>query len=788
MLRVLRTGEALGEEALGRVLGRAGRLLDEAALATVREVLRRVAAEGDRALLDLTERFDGVRLAPGRLRVSGAELDEARAAASGTFLDAVRLSRDRVRRYQEHVLGPEPRDLVCGGSCLGLALTPLARVGVYIPGGRAAYPSSVVMNVVPAQVAGVGGIAVATPPGRDGSVAPPVLAALAELGCREVFRVGGAQAVAALAFGTETIPAVQKVVGPGNAWVLAAKREVYGRVDVDLLAGPSEVLVIADASADPLHVALDLASQAEHDPQSSAVLVTPSETLARDVARRLEGVLADLPRADIARAALEGYGAAFVVRDLDEALALAERIAPEHLELVVRDPESLAGRVRSAGAVFLGPWTPEAVGDYVAGPSHTLPTGGSARAFSGLSVHSFLRRSARVRYDREALERDAPAILALARAEGLEAHALSVEVRLAAARTAGADRDPVAGLFLPHIVAMEGYVPGEQPAEEGIVKLNTNENPYPPPPAVLEALRRSVGDALRLYPDPRATALCRRLGEVLGVDPDGVVVGNGSDEILAMILRAAVGPLDPVAVPTPTYTLYRTLARSLDARLHELPFDEDYHLPAGAAGVPGRVFILANPNSPSGTVVPPGEVSALAAARSGLVVVDEAYVDFAEEGCLHLPRSHPNVIVVRTFSKSYSLAGVRLGFASMRPEVARQLEKVKDSYNVGRLAQAAGLAALGEVEAMRTTARRIAATRERLSAGLALRGYRVWPSSTNFVLARGAGDQRAVYLGLRARRVLVRWFDDPRLRDCLRVTVGTEAQVDRFLGALEGLA
>lgn len=349
------------------------------------------------------------------------------------------------------------------------------------------------------------------------------------------------------------------------------------------------------------------------------------------------------------------------------------------------------------------------------------------------------------------------------------------------------DPDPANRLVLPHIARMTGYVPGEQPREEGVLKLNTNESPYPPSPAVLAAIRAAVDERLRLYPDPLATSLRERAGTVFGLDPDQVIVGNGSDDLLNIILRATVGPGEAIATPVPTYGLYATLATIQGARRIEVPFPDDWSLPPELASSSARLVFLANPNSPSGTRVPREVIRDAAKAFGGLFCVDEAYVDFTEEGCVDLVREVPNLIVVRTFSKSFSLAGVRLGFGFARPALIRHLLKVKDAYNVGRLGIAAGVAALEDIAVMRGHAARIRAERVRLSDALAALGFHVFPSAANFILARWpGGDAGPIHAALKARGVLVRhWSAPPRLADCLRITIGTPADSDRFLARLK---
>jgi histidinol dehydrogenase len=401
----------------------------------VEAILARVAAEGDAALIELSRRFDRVELEPQTLRVSADELDQALADCEPEVRVALEIAACRITAFHEQQL---PQDLGWEdeqGVRLGLRWRPLDAVGLYVPGGTAAYPSSLLMNALPARIAGVGRI-VMTVPAPDGRVSPLVLAAARIAGVDEVYRIGGAQAIAALAFGTETVAPVDKIVGPGNAWVAEAKRQVFGRVGIDLVAGPSEILVVADGAQDPEWIAADLLSQAEHDAVAQAILVTDSDRLADAVAAAVDRQLQALPRRAIAAASWRDFGAIIVLESLDRAPALVDRLAPEHLELLVADPDALAARIRHAGSIFLGPYTPEVIGDYVGGPNHVLPTGRTARFASGLSVFDFLKRTTLLGCSRQAFAALAPTATALAVAEGLDGHARAVTLRLE--RTAGA--------------------------------------------------------------------------------------------------------------------------------------------------------------------------------------------------------------------------------------------------------------------------------------------------------------------------------------------------------------
>jgi len=397
--------------------------------ADVVRIIADVATRGDAAVIELTERFDRLSLTPETLAFSEAEIDAAVAAVPPAERAALELAAERIRAYHERQRPADARWTDATGAELGWRFTPVSAAGLYVPGGLASYPSSVLMNAIPARVAGVPRIEICAPTPR-GEVNPLVLLAARLAGVGRVWRIGGAQAIAALACGTATIAPVDKITGPGNAWVAAAKRRVFGRVGIDMIAGPSEVLVIADAANDPDWLALDLLAQAEHDSAAQSILVTDDTAFGQAVASAVEARLETLARRDIAGASWRDFGAVITVRDWDEAVALADRIAPEHLEICTADAEGLAARVAHAGAIFIGALTPEAIGDYVGGPNHVLPTARSARFSSGLSVLDFLKRTTIARLTPAALRALGPAAATLAASEGLEAHGLSVTARL----------------------------------------------------------------------------------------------------------------------------------------------------------------------------------------------------------------------------------------------------------------------------------------------------------------------------------------------------------------------
>lgn len=400
--------------------------------AAVKQIVQDIKNEGDLALLRYTAQFDRTELTTERLRVTDEELQAAYAHVEPSFIEAITQAAHNIRQFHQKQKRNSWMDLQPDGSLLGQIIRPLKRVGVYVPGGKAAYPSSVLMNVIPAQVAGVPEIVMVTPPatgGREG-IDPYILVTAAEAGVTEIYRIGGAQAIAALAYGTETIEPVDKICGPGNIYVALAKREVYGIVDIDSIAGPSEIVVLADEQANPAYVAADLLSQAEHDEMASSILVTDSRELADKVSVEVQRQLETLPRREIAAASVESYGAVILTDTLDEGIAVVNRLAPEHLEIMVEQPMNILGRIENAGAIFLGPYSSEPVGDYFAGPNHIIPTNGTARFSSPVDVDDFIKKSSMIYYSKEALLANGGTIMELARHEGLEGHARAIEIRL----------------------------------------------------------------------------------------------------------------------------------------------------------------------------------------------------------------------------------------------------------------------------------------------------------------------------------------------------------------------
>lgn len=422
MIKIMKLAETGADDILTRDIN-----LETGVEAIVSDIIENVRQNGDAALLDYCERFDGAR--PAQLEVTREEIDRALESEDPAFLATLRKAKENIHAFHSRQVRNNFVITQENGAILGQKVTPIERVGIYVPGGTARYPSSVLMNAIPAKIAGVSEIVMVTPPDRDGNVPSAILAAAGIAGVDRIFKLGGAQAVAALALGTESVPKVDKIVGPGNVFVATAKRKLYGLVDIDMIAGPSEILVLADGSCNPVYVAADLLSQAEHDKLATAVLITDSETLALAVRDELERQIPELPRQEIARASIDDNGKIILVDNMREAVEVSNRIAPEHLEVCVDDPFALLGLIQNAGSIFLGKNVPESLGDYLAGPNHTLPTSGTARFSSPLSVDDFVKKSSFLYYTGEALEEVKDDVVRFAKREGLDAHARAVSKR-----------------------------------------------------------------------------------------------------------------------------------------------------------------------------------------------------------------------------------------------------------------------------------------------------------------------------------------------------------------------
>ena len=720
------------------------------------------------------------------------------------------------------------------GTRLGQRVLPLDRVGLYVPGGKAAYPSSVLMNAIPARVAGVPELVMVVPT-PDGVRNPAVLAAACLAGIEEVYTIGGAQAVAALAHGTPMIRPVDKIVGPGNAYVAEAKRRVFGTVGIDMIAGPSEILVVSDGSVPPDWVAVDLFSQAEHDEMAQSILISTDAAFLDAVAESVARLLPAQPRQAVIGKSLADRGALIRVDTLEQAADLVNQVAPEHLELAVRDVDGLMAHIRHAGAIFMGRWGCEALGDYCAGPSHVLPTMRTARFSSPLGVYDFQKRSSLIEPSAEGADHLAKVAATLARTEGLEAHAQSAEFRLAsrqadapgavvpitqqpAMATQAAVR--VARHVRPDVQAMHGYV---VPDATDAIKLDAMENPFRLPEALQAELGRTLAAlAINRYPSGTTYRALKQAIAVqdglLGADaqPDvsRLVLGNGSDELISLLCQLVAQPGAVVMAPAPSFVMYEMSAKLAGASFVPVPLQADFSLdlPAMLRAIetyrPALVF-LAYPNNPTGNLFDTAAVQAILRATDGLVVLDEAYAPFAG-GASWMSQldAWPNLAVMRTCSK-WGLAGARLGYLAAQPVWTEPLDRIRPPYNISVLDAEATRFALQHFEVFAQQTAALCEARTTLAARLqALVGPQgalgvngldtVYPSAANFVLVRVADTvagatptaqpSRAtrVAAAMRERGVLIKDASrmHPLLANCLRLTVGTPAENEAMLAAL----
>ena len=757
---------------------------DEHIAQSVRQIVETVQREGDNALYQYALQFDGAQL--DRLEVTPEELAAAELAVKPEVKRAMQQAAHNIRAFHA-AQQPQPvRVETQPGVVCEQHPVPLQRVGLYIPGGRAPLFSTVLMLALPAKIAGCPEVILCTPQGRGGQIAPEILCAARLCGIDRVFRIGGAQAVAAMAYGTESIPRVDKIFGPGNRYVTKAKQLVQKTVAIDMPAGPSEVLVMADETARPDFVAADMLSQAEHGPDSQALLVCHSEAFAQQVKREVERQAALLSRADSVEASLS-HSRIVVLAQGDERIAFANAYAAEHLIISTARPRNIAARITAAGSIFLGNFSPESAGDYASGTNHTLPTGGWAKSYSGVNLDSYQRKITWQELSPAGLAALAPTIEAMALAEGLDAHAAAVGVRLAAADsttvaegsgTAVPTRD-IMRLVRPNILALEPYSTARDECKGGSIDtwLDANESPY--------------NNGVNRYPDPHQKALKQAIARLKGVQPQQIFVGGaGSDEAIDLTFRIFCEPgLDNAVAIAPSYGVYQVAADTNNVALRKVQLTADFKLPVEdllrAADSRTKLLWICSPNNPTGNAFPTEQLEEVATRFPGMVVVDEAYADFSPKGSMlaTLDR-HPNLIVLQTFSKAWGMAGLRLGMAFASPEVAALYAKVKYPYNVNgptqqTVAHRIGQGLLGQVE-------EICAERDRLAEELPRITCvkKVFPTDANFFLIQ-VDRPDDLYNYLTANGVMVR--NRSRVKGCegcLRITIGTPEENRRLLSLL----
>jgi len=759
----------------------------------VREIILAVRKDGDRALASYTAEFDGIEFGPNELVVPSALIHQAWSDADPEFKEAVLLAAENIKRFQERQL---PQDWEWGDGesfRTGQRYVAVERAGLYVPGGRAAYPSSLLMTAVTAAVAGVRDVVVCSPPGETGFPAQELLAAAGLLRDRfdsfRLIRIGGAQAVAAMAYGTDTVPQVDVIAGPGNRYVVAAKAMVVADVGIDLLPGPSEVIVVADAGTDLRLVALDLLAQAEHDPDAyvGVVLIGGGPdglSIQRDMVETLhaeiKALLVGSPQEKLLQPTVE-RGIIYTCETIEEAVALVNAIAPEHVALNIDRPWRALGLVKNAGAVYLGPLAAVAYGDYTAGPNHVLPTGGTARFSGALGVRAFQKPVSYFWHNQASALRLGEAAVALARVEGLEYHRRSIEARMVRAAPTGVG-----------------------PNVQRELRLHANEAASCPPEVAdaLSALVREV--SLNRYPDGGAAELRESIGRWLQVEGEQVLVGNGSDELILLLCLYAARRGGTGLTVRPTFGMYERAAAAAGlpfVTVETRPPDFEVtpgHILEGAAraareGGPPYLYFICSPNNPTGRRVSNEVITTALSQENAIVVIDEAYSDFAGGDCLDLVRQGSNAVLLRTFSKAAGAAGLRIGYLVGPEGLVSEVNSLRLPYNLNALSQMAGtkLAELGAKGGLEKRAREVLTERAWLYQQLEeVPGIEPLPTEANFILfrvleAEDGMTAEALWHALQERGILLRRYgSEPLLDDYIRVSVGQRRENEMLIAAL----
>ena len=751
----------------------------------VRAILERIRQGGDEALRAITTEIDG--RCPESLQVAEAEFAEAESLVSDELKSAIRQAASNISAFHKAQQTPAVDVYTMPGVHCRRRVLPIRRVGLYIPGGSAPLFSTILMLALPAQIAGCEEIVLCTPCDRTtGKVNPVVLYTAQLCGVRTIYKLGGAQAIAAMAYGTESIERVFKIFGPGNRYVTKAKQMVSAQgTAIDMPAGPSEVMIMADDSARPDFVAADFLSQAEHGPDSQSLLVCRSQEFAEQVNAEITRQLALLPRADIATRSLAN-SRIVVFDDIDTMIAFANAYASEHLIIAMDDAWAVADRITAAGSIFVGHYSPESAGDYASGTNHTLPTMGLASAYSGIGLDSFMHAITYQELSQEGLNSLSNTIIRMAEAEGLDAHANAVKVRVASEGSENTESSNFQFSIFnsqlnnvrPNIAALKPYSTARDEYKGSIgIYLDANENPF--------------NNGYNRYP---STALKEQVRSAIaqkkGVNPARLFLGNGSDEAIDLLFRIFCRPgIDNIVSIAPTYGMYSVCAAINDIECREVMLGEDFSLPVeallSATDMQSKLLFVCSPNNPTANAFPREQLVSLLSRFPGIVVVDEAYIDFSSvPSMVELIDQYPNLIVLQTLSKAYGLAGLRMGLAFAEERIIRLFEQVKYPYNIGTdtLALALRLLATDITPQVQT----LIAERERVAAALTALPYieKVYPSDANFLLVKTARP-RELYDYLIARELIVR--DRSRTPGCegtLRITIGTPEENDRLIEEL----
>jgi len=747
------------------------------------EILLRVRLEGDGALREMAATFDGVSL--DQIEVPRAVRRQALAEINPMLRSALERAARNVGRF--HSAAP-PRAIEIEtepGVTVGRRPDPLQRVGIYTPGGRAAYASSVLMAGVPARVAGVSEVILCSPPQKNGYPAAVVLAACEIAGVDRVFALGGAGAIAAMAYGTDSVPRVDRIVGPGNAYVAEAKLQVSRDVGIDSPAGPSELLVICDADSDVDGVAREVIAQAEHDVDACVVVLALGADTASAITDAIERTLPSVSRGDVVRTALLQQGAILSADSITQAVDFAEQFAPEHLLLALKEAERVLPDIRNAGCVFVGEQSSVVFGDYITGGNHVLPTGGLARSYSGLGPLDFVRWTSYQKLTREAAQRLADDAAVLADAEGLQAHAAAA-LGWSAPMIQTKDNGRADSIATLARESYRGIALYSAPRGRCAADLSDNTNLWGPPPAALRALRSTGELEVARYPVAYEPELSRALADYAGVPSEMIACGCGSDDVLDAAIRAFGEPGDLLCVPDPSFSMIPVFARTNGLRPVAIPLTGQLDADAQAMLGPGaRIIYLCSPNNPTGGVFSRKAVEQIVDRAPGLVIIDQAYVEFGGDDFTDLASSGRPVLVTRTMSKAFGLAGLRVGYGIGSPELIAQVLKARGPYKVNALAERASIAVLDSDRAWVTEhVDKVIANRSAFRAALAERGVASLESSANFVLIP-VGHCATASLILERAGIRVRPLPGlTRIGDAIRVAIGPWDMMQRCLDTL----
>ena len=766
---------------------------------------KEIAEEGDSALIRISSALDGENL--DFIEVTPDIIAKAKQQLPKEIIYSLDYAADNIASFQHQAM---PRDWADNDGQRGEIVCPLSSTGIYVPGGTAPLMSTVLMCAIPAHVAGVKEIYLTSPASGSNLPHPGILYAASIANVSRVFKLGGTQAIAAFALGTETVPKVDLVCGPGNIFVTTAKRAFFGTTGIDGLYGPTETTILADESANASWVAADLTAQAEHDPLATPVLISLSEQFASEVEKHIADQLKDLPRRKIAAQALANHGYLVVVNSLADALRVIDSLAPEHLCVDLRNPPPLNRLGRSSGGVFMGRYSPEALADYVAGPSHVMPTARTARFSSALSVRNFIKNTPFLQFNKAFFKEQAPYARNLAELEDLSGHARALEIRTQDTTIGtenSSDTAPSAEphkphnrtgnvqdnfkLMMPKLAQYQGVEPSERLAIKAgiplteVIRLNSNENPFGALPEVSQALSEAP---LNLYPDPKQVQLRQALAEYTGFPPEMIVAGAGADEIIDLLLRLFTEPGDSILDFPPTFGMYNFVAKVTRVNVVASERDANWEIDVRSLTciTPDvKVIFAASPNNPTGNLLPTED--AVEILKTGaLLAVDETYYEFCEQSLAHLLDQYSNLIILRSFSKWAGIAGLRIGYAIGAPAVIEGLMQIKQPYNINAAAEVAVCTSLQHKSELLSRVRELIAQRQRLEQFLMQRdNVSYWPSQGNFLLCEfNQHSANDIYIALASQGIFVRKFTHRSLAKAVRISTGNEFQTDRLLAAL----